>query len=225
MLNGRPPYKALLTHGFAVDGEGRKMSKSKGNGVEPQKVSNTLGAEILRLWVAATDYSGELFISDEILKRVVEGYRRIRNTLRFLLANTSDFDAAKDAHPDRRTPGDRPLCAGRGAGARRSGGRRLRALRIPCRRATAADVLFGGSRRLLSRRAEGSPLHHRQGQCRPPFGADGARAHPRRAAPADGARALLHRRGSLAHRPTGRRVDLSAGHGSTRCRGSRMRKR
>jgi len=99
MLNGAPPYKALLTHGFAVDGEGKKMSKSKGNGVEPQKVSNTLGAEILRLWVAATDYSGELFISDEILKRVVEGYRRIRNTLRFLLANTSDFDAATDAVP------------------------------------------------------------------------------------------------------------------------------
>ena len=99
MLNGTPPYKALLTHGFAVDGEGKKMSKSKGNGVEPQKVSNTLGAEILRLWVAATDYSGELAISDEILKRVVESYRRIRNTLRFLLANTSDFDAATDAVP------------------------------------------------------------------------------------------------------------------------------
>jgi isoleucyl-tRNA synthetase len=94
-----PPYKALLTHGFAVDGEGKKMSKSKGNGVEPQKVSNTLGAEILRLWVASTDYSGELFISDEILKRVVESYRRIRNTLRFLLANTADFDPASDALP------------------------------------------------------------------------------------------------------------------------------
>jgi isoleucyl-tRNA synthetase len=75
------------------------MSKSKGNGVEPQKVSNTLGAEILRLWVASTDYSGELFISDEILKRVVEGYRRIRNTLRFLLANTADFDPVQDAVP------------------------------------------------------------------------------------------------------------------------------
>ena len=99
MVNGVPPYKALLTHGFAVDGEGKKMSKSKGNVVAPQKVSETLGAEILRLWVAATDYSGELSISDEILKRVVEGYRRIRNTLRFLLANTSDFDAARDAVP------------------------------------------------------------------------------------------------------------------------------
>src|SRR5688500_2819581 len=97
MLDGIPPYKALLTHGFVVDGEGRKMSKSKGNVVAPQQVSNSLGAEILRLWVAATDYSGELFISNEILKRVVESYRRVRNTLRFLLANTSDFDAKRHA--------------------------------------------------------------------------------------------------------------------------------
>ena len=96
MLNGRAPYKALLTHGFVVDGEGKKMSKSKGNVVAPQKVSDALGADILRLWVAATDYSGELSISDEILKRVTESYRRIRNTLRFLLSNTSDFDAGKD---------------------------------------------------------------------------------------------------------------------------------
>ena len=99
MLNGVPPYKALLTHGFAVDGEGRKMSKSRGNVVVPQKVAGTLGAEILRLWVGATDYSGELSISDEILKRVVEGYRRIRNTLRFLMANTADFDPVRDAVP------------------------------------------------------------------------------------------------------------------------------
>ncbi|MFM7226608.1 MAG: isoleucine--tRNA ligase [Betaproteobacteria bacterium] len=97
MLDGQAPYKALLTHGFVVDGEGKKMSKSKGNVVAPQKVSDTLGAEILRLWVAAADYSDELSISDEILKRVVESYRRIRNTLRFLLANTSDFNSATDA--------------------------------------------------------------------------------------------------------------------------------
>ena len=97
MLNGRAPYKALLTHGFVVDGQGRKMSKSVGNVIAPQKVSDSLGAEILRLWVASTDYSGELTISDEILKRVVEGYRRIRNTLRFLMANLSDFDAKADA--------------------------------------------------------------------------------------------------------------------------------
>ena len=99
MLNGVPPYKALLTHGFFVDGEGRKMSKSLGNAVEPQKVADTLGADILRLWVAQTDYSGELSISDEILKRVVESYRRIRNTLRFLLANIADFDPQRHAMP------------------------------------------------------------------------------------------------------------------------------
>jgi isoleucyl-tRNA synthetase len=95
MLDGVPPYKGLLTHGFVVDGQGRKMSKSKGNVVAPQEVSNRLGAEILRLWVASTDYSGELSISNEILNRVVESYRRVRNTLRFLLANTSDFDFDK----------------------------------------------------------------------------------------------------------------------------------
>ena len=98
-IDGRAPYKALLTHGFVVDGKGLKMSKSKGNVVAPQKVSDTLGADILRLWTAATDYSGELSISDEILKRVVESYRRIRNTLRFLLANTSDFDASRELLP------------------------------------------------------------------------------------------------------------------------------
>jgi isoleucyl-tRNA synthetase len=91
-IDGSAPFKALLTHGFAVDGQGRKMSKSLGNVIAPQKVMDTLGADILRLWVATTDYSGELSISDEILKRVVESYRRIRNTLRFLLANLDDFD-------------------------------------------------------------------------------------------------------------------------------------
>jgi isoleucyl-tRNA synthetase len=98
-IDGRAPYDSLLTHGFVVDGEGRKMSKSRGNVIAPQKVADTLGAEIIRQWVGATDYSGELNLSDEILKRVVESYRRIRNTLRFLLANTADFDPAKDALP------------------------------------------------------------------------------------------------------------------------------
>ena len=95
-IDGRAPYAALLTHGFVVDGQGRKMSKSRGNVIAPQKVMDTYGADILRLWVASTDYSGELSISDEILKRVVESYRRIRNTLRFLLANLADFDPARD---------------------------------------------------------------------------------------------------------------------------------
>jgi isoleucyl-tRNA synthetase len=94
---GSAPYKQLLTHGFVVDGNGQKMSKSVGNVVAPQKVNDSLGADILRLWVASTDYSGELAISDEILKRVSESYRRLRNTLRFLLANLSDFNPDTDA--------------------------------------------------------------------------------------------------------------------------------
>ena len=98
-IDGHAPYRSLLTHGFAVDGQGRKMSKSLGNVVVPQEVTGKLGAEILRLWVASTDYSGELSISKEILDRVVEVYRRIRNTLRFLLANTADFDIGRDAVP------------------------------------------------------------------------------------------------------------------------------
>jgi isoleucyl-tRNA synthetase len=96
-LYDRAPYKGLLTHGFATDGQGRKMSKSLGNTVAPQEVSDKMGAEIVRLWVASTDYSGDLNIDDKILARVVDAYRRIRNTLRFLLANVSDFDPAKDA--------------------------------------------------------------------------------------------------------------------------------
>jgi isoleucyl-tRNA synthetase len=98
-LYDRAPYRGLLTHGFATDGQGRKMSKSLGNTVAPQEVSNKLGAEIVRLWVASTDYSGDLNIDDKILARVVDAYRRIRNTLRFLLANVSDFDPAKDSVP------------------------------------------------------------------------------------------------------------------------------
>lgn len=98
-IEGRAPYRGLLTHGFTVDSQGRKMSKSLKNGIEPQEVSSKLGAEIIRLWVAASDYSGDIAGDDRILARVVDAYRRIRNTLRFMLANTSDFDPAKDAVP------------------------------------------------------------------------------------------------------------------------------
>ncbi len=95
----RAPYRGLLTHGFTVDGKGRKMSKSDGNVVAPQEVSDKMGAEIIRLWCASTDYSGDLGIDDKILARVVDTYRRVRNTLKFLLANVNDFDPAKDAVP------------------------------------------------------------------------------------------------------------------------------
>ncbi|CDH25777.1 isoleucine--tRNA ligase [Xenorhabdus bovienii] len=91
-IKGKAPYRQVLTHGFTVDEQGRKMSKSIGNTVSPQDVMNKLGADILRLWVASTDYSGEIAVSDEILKRSADAYRRIRNTARFLLANLNGFD-------------------------------------------------------------------------------------------------------------------------------------
>src|SRR5690606_24473233 len=92
MLNRCPPYRSPLTHGFVVNGEGRKMSKSLGYGTAPHEIYNDLAAQILPLWLASTDYSAELAPSPDILTRVVESYRRIRNTVRFLLANVSDFD-------------------------------------------------------------------------------------------------------------------------------------
>lgn len=96
-MKGKAPYRQVLTHGFTVDGQGRKMSKSIGNTVSPQDVMNKLGGDILRLWVASTDYSGEMAVSDEILKRSADSYRRIRNTARFLLANLNGFNPETDS--------------------------------------------------------------------------------------------------------------------------------
>ena len=84
-MHGRAPYRGVLTHGFTVDEKGRKMSKSVGNILVPQKLTSTLGADVVRLWIAATDYANEMSVSDEILKRMADSYRRMRNTLRFLL--------------------------------------------------------------------------------------------------------------------------------------------
>ncbi|NNN45965.1 MULTISPECIES: isoleucine--tRNA ligase [unclassified Vibrio] len=98
-MKGKAPYKEVLTHGFVVDGQGRKMSKSIGNVVAPKDVTNKLGADILRLWVASTDYTGEVAVSDEILKRSADAYRRIRNTARFFLANLNGFNPATDMVP------------------------------------------------------------------------------------------------------------------------------
>lgn len=95
-INGKAPYKQVLTHGFAVDQNGHKMSKSVGNVIPPQKIANSLGADILRLWIGSTDYTGEMTISDEILKRSADGYRRIRNTMRFMLANMQGFNPERD---------------------------------------------------------------------------------------------------------------------------------
>jgi isoleucyl-tRNA synthetase len=106
-MHGKAPYQQVLTHGFVVDSEGRKMSKSMGNVVSPMKVMNTLGADIMRLWVAGADYRGEMSVSDEILKRVSDAYRRIRNTARFLLGNLDGFTADQVLEPGQMLPLDR----------------------------------------------------------------------------------------------------------------------
>ena len=98
-MNGVAPYKTVLTHGFTVDAKGEKMSKSKGNVIPPQSVMKNLGADVLRLWIASTDYRGEMRVSDEILERTSDGYRRLRNTARFLLSNLNDFTPAEHLVP------------------------------------------------------------------------------------------------------------------------------
>src|SRR5690606_3275690 len=98
-IDGHAPYRGLLTHGFVVDENGRKMSKSLGNVIAPQEVNDSLGADILRLWVASSDYSGEMAVSKTILTRSADAYRRIRNTTRFLLSNLNGFDPARDLLP------------------------------------------------------------------------------------------------------------------------------
>ncbi len=123
---GHAPYKGVLTHGFTVDEKGRKMSKSLGNVVLPQKVMSTLGADVLRLWVAATDYANEISVSDEILKRTSDSYRRIRNTVRFLLGNLAGFDPARDAVPVGPDARARPLGA--------------RSARASCRRRSSPPI-------------------------------------------------------------------------------------
>ena len=98
-MKNEAPYREVLTHGFTVDGQGRKMSKSLGNVIAPQSVMDKLGADVLRLWVASTDYTGEIAVSDEIFKRASDSYRRVRNTIRFLLANLNGFNPATDKVP------------------------------------------------------------------------------------------------------------------------------
>ncbi len=209
-LEDRAPYRGLLTHGFTVDSQGRKMSKSLGNGIEPQVVSQKLGAEIIRLWVAASDYSGDIAGDDKILARVVDGYRRIRNTLRFLLANTSDFDAGRDAVPfeemleidryalARAAQLQAEIVGTLGRRERRVHRRPLRRVRVPPGRRQAAALLLGRPGRVLPRHPERSAVHHRAEVAGAPLGADRAVDHHARHAALDGAVPQLHRRRSLA---------------------------
>src|SRR5690625_3169000 len=99
-ITGKAPYKGVLSHGFVLDGEGRKMSKSLGNIIAPSNIQKQLGSDILRLWVSSVDYQADVRISQDILKQTSESYRKIRNTFRFMLGNLSDFDPKKDAIPE-----------------------------------------------------------------------------------------------------------------------------
>jgi isoleucyl-tRNA synthetase len=212
----RAPYKGLLTHGFTVDAQGRKMSKSQGNGVDPQETSKKLGAEIIRLWVAASDYSGDIAGDDKILARVVDTYRRVRNTLKFLLANTSDFDPATDAvAPGQMLEIDRYALSRAGGAAGRHPGA-LQGVRVPPGRGQAADLLQRGPGRVLPRHPEGPPVHLGAEVAGAPQRPDRPVAdHPGDAA-LDGAVPELHRRGSLEGR--GPIPSRSSWRPSRRCR-------
>ena len=223
-IEGHAPYRGLLTHGFTVDGSGRKMSKSLGNFVALHEVTAKLGAEIIRLWCASTDYSGDLAIDDKILARVVDAYRRIRNTLRFLLANTSDFDPSTDAvaladmlEIDRwalaRTAALQAEIVGRIDPARGvfSGGHYgayefhpvVAKLQVFCSEDLGAFYLDILKDRLYTTAT---------GVARAPLGADRALAHQPRDAALDGALPQLHRRGSVEGvRAEGVAVDLRRG--------------
>jgi isoleucyl-tRNA synthetase len=152
----RAPYRGVLTHGFAVDEKGRKMSKSLGNVIAPQKVIQNLGADVLRLWVAATDYANEMSVSDEILKRMADSYRRMRNTVRFLLGNLAGFDPKEHSVAPARHGGARCLCARAHASIAGRGDRGLPELCVSFDLPEGPQFLRGGPGRLLSRHPEGS---------------------------------------------------------------------
>ena len=208
-MNGRAPYDEVLTHGFTVDAQGRKMSKSLGNVIAPQKVIDTLGADVLRLWVASTDYRNEMAVSDEILKRVSDAYRRIRNTARFLLGNLDGFDPAKHL-----LPVDRCLLLDQWAvqqayDVQQAVVAAYDAPRFPGNRAARAELLHQRNGRALSRHHQGPAVHDADRQPRPAQRAERDVSHPR----SDGALAradpVVHGRGNLAaHAGRARRIGV-----------------
>ena len=152
----------MITHGFTVDGEGKKISKSLGNDVDTHKLIATYGAELLRMWTVMVDYREDMRFSDEMMKRVAEAYRKVRNTVRYLLSNLYDFDPAKDAVAEdaARRPG--PLRAAPAPPGGGPGARGLRVLRVPPRLPPAGAVRGRRPVRLLPRRAEGPALLRRR---------------------------------------------------------------
>ena len=194
----RAPFERVITHGFVVATDGRKMSKSLGNTVVPQDVIKQHGAEIIRLWAAMVDYREEVRLGKEILARVVEAYRKLRNTLRFLAGNLFDFDPVRDRLPiERLQEVDRYVLARYAAAAARCP-RGLRYLRLPGHRPHPDPSRHRRHQRLLLERLEGLRLHARPGLRAAPLGADRDVRDGRRARPAAGADPADHRRRALA---------------------------
>ena len=206
---GRAPFKQVLTHGFIVAEDGRKMSKSLGNSIEPQDIIKESGADILRLWVSMSDYTQEIRLSKEILARVAEAYRKIRNTLRYLIANLYDFDPAADRVPRRRD--------GRGRSVHPRALREMaqgvldayEALRIRQHLSGAERVRHRRSQRVLRRHLEGPAVHLRRPVARAAIGADGDVRDGRRPDAPDGADPVVHRGRAVAV-PAGRARGVGA---------------
>ena len=192
---GRAPYRQVVTHGFLLDTDGQKMSKSLGNVIVPQDVIKQSGADILRLWVSMSDYQEETRVSKEILARVAEAYRKIRNTLRYLLSNLYDFDPARDrVELAQLEEVDRYILA-RYAGVVAEDPQRLRGVRLQHDLPGDQRVRHGRSERVLRGRLERPPLYVRGGFKRTAIGTDGDVRHGRRPGAAAGAHsAVLDRR-------------------------------
>ena len=189
---GRAPFHEVVTHGFIVAEDGRKMSKSLGNSIEPQDIIKQSGADILRLWVSMSDYTQEIRLSKEILARAVEAYRKIRNTLRYLLANLYDFDPTVDlVDRERLEEVDRLSSPVSECGAAHPAG--LSRLRLRDRLSGAEFVRHARPERLLRRHLERSALHIRGALGRAPIGADRDVSDGGRADASRGAHPVVHR--------------------------------
>ena len=195
------PYKMVATSGWTLDEQGRAFSKSLGNGVDPVDIAKRLGGEIIRLWVASVDFREDVAASENLMQRVSENYRKLRNTFRFLLGNLHDFNPATDAVPFAEPAASRPVHPRPHRRARRQNPHRLRRLRIPPRLPRAQRVREHRPQRALPRRAQRPPLHLRTQPPRPPQRTNRPLAHRRSPHPPHRPHPQLHRRRSLGAPP------------------------
>ena len=209
-LRGRAPYSRVATAGFTLDEQGRAMSKSLGNGVDPVDIANRMGGEIVRLWVASIDFREDMAASENLMQRCADIYRKLRNTFRFLLGNLNGFVPARDRVRRSGSSPPRPLHAGPHPRAHGEDPRLVRGLRVPPRLSRRQRVLHRRSEQLLSRRAQGPHVHLRAHQPRPPLRPDRSLADHGNAGPPRRPHPQLHRRRGVglsarSRRPRGQR--------------------